>query len=260
MYTEPERIKIGEIDVAYRRKGQGEPTVFLHGAGTTRMWLPFYEEMASRVDFIAPEHPGFGETPMHDSIEGFDDLILHYREFLDALGLDTVHLIGFSMGGWAAAEFAVFFPHRLRSLTLITPAGLRVPDHPLTDIFAMPPERIGEVLYNGDVTPYLEYLPDPNSIDEAVHSYGEAGAAARLMWAPRYDRKLDRRLPKVQVPALVVGAEDDWVVPNAHADRYAELLPNARLVRIPGTGHMAIVQEPQRTAEAVLSFIEEVSR
>lgn len=257
-YTEPQRVTVGPIEVAFRRNGRGDPVLFLHGAGMTRRWLPFYECMATGCDFIAPEHPGFGETPPSAEIEDFDDVILHYRSFLDALGLSRVHVVGWSLGGWMAAEFSVFWPERVSSLTLITPAGLRVADHPLTDIFGMPPVRIAEVLFSGDVAPYVEYLPDPSSLDEMVQTASELAAAARLMWSPRYDRKLDRRLPRVRVPALIVGATDDWLVPNAHVDRYAELLPEARSVRIPRTGHAVVIQEPERAATTVLSFIKEV--
>ena len=81
-------MRVGDLDVAYRRKGSGEPVVFLHGAGSTRMWLPFYERMSQSVDLIAPEHPGFGDTAFPDWLDGFDDLILHYRDLLELLALD----------------------------------------------------------------------------------------------------------------------------------------------------------------------------
>jgi pimeloyl-ACP methyl ester carboxylesterase len=255
-YTEPDWVDVGEIRVAYRRKGSGEPTLFLHGAGATRMWLPFYERMAASVDFIAPEHPGFGETEAPAWNFGFDDLVLHYRDFADALGLSRFHLVGFSTGGWIAADFAVFYPERLASLTLIAPAGLHIPGKPLTDLFAMPPEHIGAIVFSGQEADYLDYLPDGTNLDDIVHAYGELTTFAHLVWAPSHDPKLPRRLRNLRVPALVVGAEDDWIVPNEHVDLYAELIPEARVVRIPGTGHGLIIQEPERTAQEIVSFIE----
>ena len=64
----------------------------------------------------------------------------------------------------------------------------------------------------------------------------------------------------MQVPTLLVGAEDDWIVPNEHVDRYAELVPGARSVRIPGTGHGLIMQEPERAAQEIVSFIQGSAR
>ncbi len=177
-YTEPETIDVNGLEVAYRRKGTGPPALFLHGAGATRMWLPFYERLSESVDFLAPEHPGYGDTPTPDWLEGFDDLVLHYRDVLDAFELESVHLIGFSLGGWIAANLAVFYPHRVRSLTLITPAGLRVPDAPMVDWLRMPIEQLGDILFNGRVMDYLDYLPDPHDLDAAIRGYLEASTFA----------------------------------------------------------------------------------
>jgi pimeloyl-ACP methyl ester carboxylesterase len=263
-YTEPEVLDVRGLEVAYRRKGSGPPTVFLHGAGATRMWLPFYERMSESVDFVAPEHPGFGDTPAADSVEGFDDLVLHYHDVLNLLGLDRIHLIGFSLGGWIGANLAIFYPERLKSITLITPAGLRVPDAPMTDFMRMPPEQIPDLLFNGRTQDYLEFLPDPHDLDAAIRGYGEASMFARLAWNPRYDYRLDRRLASVDLPALVVQPDEDRIIPNAHAERWAELLPNARLETVSGdtnpTGHGLIMQEPDKTAALISGFIQEVER
>jgi len=261
-YTEPQRIEVNGLPVAYRRKGEGPPTVFLHGAGTTQLWLPFYERMAAAVDFVAPEHPGFGDTPLPDWVEGFDDLVLHYRDLLDAFGFDRVHLIGFSLGGWIAGELGVFHPERLASLTLITPAGLSVPSHPAPDLFRMPPENIPQLLYNGRAHDYLDYLLDPHDVDAVVRGYTEASTFARLAWNPRHDRKLPRRLGRIRCPALVVEPDEDRLIPRVHFDRWVELLPDARLERVRGTdaehptGHALIVQQPDKAAALITRFIQ----
>ena len=129
-YTEPSFEETLGLPVAYRREGSGEAVVFLHGAGYTRRWLPMYQMMADRVDFIAPEAPGFGETALPASFRDFSDLVILYDQFLAQLGLEEIHLIGYSMGGWAAAEFASYYPSRVKSLTLITPIGLRLEGNP----------------------------------------------------------------------------------------------------------------------------------
>jgi pimeloyl-ACP methyl ester carboxylesterase len=259
-YTEPSWVTVGDLEVAYRRKGSGETLVFLHGAGGTRMWLPFYERLSGSVDLVAPEHPGFGDTPFPEWLNGFDDLVLHYRDLFDVLDLGRVHLVGYSLGGWIAAHLAITYPERLKTLTLLTPAGMHVPEAPMVDLFAMPPEAIPTVLFNEDVASYLDYLPNPAVLDEIVHSFGEMGTFARLTWSPRYDPTFARRLPRIRVPTLVIGAEDDRLIPNVHCDRWADAIPGARLVRIPGTGHGLTIQEPDLTAEAVLGFVEEATR
>jgi pimeloyl-ACP methyl ester carboxylesterase len=254
-YTEPEWIDVGGVRVAYRRKGAGEPTLFLHGAGFTRMWLPLYEALSERVDLIAPEHPGYGETEMPEWLDRFEDLVIHYDELLDALELDQVHLIGYSLGGWIAAEFASFYPKRLSSLTLVTPAGLRIMGKPIPNPVAMMPDQFFELIFN-DKTNIDQVLPDFESFDEIVHSYGEGTTLARLAWNPQYNLKLERRLERVTCPSLVVKAENDRLIPGEMADRYAEVLPDSRVETIAGTGHALAVEQPERTADVIADFIE----
>ena len=255
-YTSPAFETVAGLPIAYRRQGQGEAVVLLHGAGFTRMWIPLYQMLAEKTDFIAPEQPGFGETPLPKWFRNFDDLTQLYDQLFDQLGLDRIHLIGFSMGGWAAAEFASFYPRRLKSLALITPVGLRLPDNPGVDIFQLSPPELFDRLFM-DKAVMMEFLPDGEDFEEGIHLYAEFAAAARLMWAPRYNLALERRLQRLQCPTLVVGAQEDRLVPNQMSDRYAEVLPNSRLVRIAGTGHEPCLERPRLLADALLGLIEE---
>lgn len=254
-YTEPDWIDVGDLRVAYRRKGEGEPVLYLHGNGLTRMWLPFHDALAASMDVIAPEHPGYGETRMPEWLTGFDDLVLHYDEFLELLGHDTVHVVGYSLGGWIAAELAAFYPRRLRSLTLICPAGLRVPGQPAPNLVAMTTDAVWHTLFN-DPRNADEVMPDYESVEEVVHLYGEATTFARLAWNPQYDVALERRLRRVECPALVIGAEHDRVIPDAVAARYAELL-GARIERVEGTGHAVAIERPETVAGLIAAHVAE---
>ena len=73
-------LDVAGTPVAVRRKGSGRPLLFLHGAGFTGQWLRFHEALAQGADVIAPEHVGFGGTPLQDWLDGFDDLVLHYDD------------------------------------------------------------------------------------------------------------------------------------------------------------------------------------
>ena len=108
-----------------------------------------------------------------------------------------------------------------------------------------------------DPTNAAQILPDIESLDEIEHQYGEAATLARLAWNPRFDPKLERRLRRVSCPTLVVRAEHDRLVPDEIAERYAEVIEAARIETVPGTGHAIIVEQPERTADLISSFIEE---
>jgi len=241
--------------VALRRKGTGDPLLFLHGAGFTGRWLRFHEALAAGADVIAPEHVGFGATPQQDWLETIDDLVIHYDDLRRSLGLETSDLVGYSLGGWIAAAYAVTYPDRLRSLTLITPIGLQIPGRPpFADLFSMEPADVFGTIFN-DPTNIPEVALDPTDLNVLIHAYEESSTLARLVWSPRYDRRLPRRLARVDRPALIVGAENDRLVPDEACDLYASHLPDARVERIPGTGHALIVEQPERTAQTVLDFI-----
>jgi pimeloyl-ACP methyl ester carboxylesterase len=195
---------------------------------------------------------------MPEWLDGFDDLVLHYDEFLDALGVKQVHLVGYSLGGWIAAEFAVIYQAWLKSLTLITPAGLRILGRPIENLYAMPPERLWGLVFN-DPAGAAHLMPDFEDLDEVVHQFGEATALARLAWNPQYDLKLERRLERVRCPTLIVRAEHDRLVPDEMAERYAELIPGARIETIPGSGHGLVIEQAEETADLIARFIDGVT-
>ena len=259
-YSDPQFADVRGIRTAYRRAGDGDAILYLHGAGLTRRWLPFHEQLSARGDLIVPEHPGFGDTkPMPPWLRSVDDLVLHYDDLLEVLGVGDIHLVGHSLGGWIAAAFAVAYPRRIKTLTLIAPMGLRVPGSPITDFFRLTPEEEGDALLNGYAERYAEYLEEGDPLEARIQGYLELTTTARLAFSPRYDVRLDRTLARVTAPALVVAVDDDRIIPRAHCDRYAELLPNARLQVLGGgevpTGHLPMVQEPQALADVIGAFI-----
>lgn len=256
-YTPPSRIDVRGLDTAYRRGGEGEPVLFLHGAGLTQRWLPFYEKAAERVDFIAPEHPGFGDTEMPEWLDGFDDVVLHYADLLDALGLDRVHVVGHSFGGWIAAEFAVFFPERIKSLQLIAPAGLKGAD--LHDPYRQEGYEALERVFNGRADEFPEYIDEGDPVEALVQGYKEITARARLAWQPRHDRKLPRRLGRVKAPTQVLLPQEDRVLDVDVSAKYAEYIPGAAVSVIESDGvptsHVPFVQAPGVLATTVTHFV-----
>src|SRR5437660_2290837 len=95
-------------------RGGGQPLVFLHGAGGHTGWMAFLEELSGRFEVFAPEHPGFGQSDDPTWLDEIPDLAYFHLDLLQALGLDRVHLMGTSLGGWVAAEMAVRSTARLQ--------------------------------------------------------------------------------------------------------------------------------------------------
>jgi pimeloyl-ACP methyl ester carboxylesterase len=255
-YTEPTFDDVDGLRTALRRKGSGDPLLYLHGAALTRMWLPFHETLSQTFDVVAPEHPGYGDTPTPAALRDFTDLVLHYDALIDRLGLDGAHLVGQGFGGWIAAELAVFFPRRFRTITLITPSGVRTPGVKSIDTFRMTPEETRAAAVGGDPARYAEFFEQDETADGLVKSFTENASRARVSWNPRYDRALDHRLARVRVPTLVLAAQEDRTVPTQTAARFAELVPGAQLETISGgddtpTGHLLQIEQPDALAARI---------
>jgi pimeloyl-ACP methyl ester carboxylesterase len=253
-----EFLELDEGRVHLLRGGTGEPVLFLHAAGGAGTWLPFHGLLASSgFEVIAPDHPGFGKSDEFPEAEAIDDLVFHYLDVLDALGLDRPHVVGGSFGGWIAAELAVYAPHRIGSLTLLSAAGLRLPEHPVTDLFLLPPARLPATLFHNPPPPAPAPPPGASpDLDAIIAAYRETTSLARFSWVPFLnDPKLERRLRRITAPALVVAPSDDRVIPVEHARRYAERIAGAEYSEVPDCGHAMYFEKPEQFASAVTSFL-----
>jgi pimeloyl-ACP methyl ester carboxylesterase len=236
------------------RGGAGDPLLFLHAAGGAGAWLEFHRLLAGSFDVIAPDHPGFGGSDEFPDVEAVDDLVFHYLDVMHALGLDRAHVVGASFGGWIAAELAVTAPHRIASLVLLSPAGLRLPDHPVPDIFLMTPdELVARFFQHGP--PRAEQAPVAPGIDEILAAYRDRTALARFCWSPYLcNPKLERRLHRISAPTLVVSPSQDRLIPIAHGRRYAERIPAARFTEIGDCGHAMYFERPAEFAAVTIDF------
>ena len=232
--------------------GEGEPVLYLHGAGSPGLWNAWHDAVASRYRLIAPSHPGFGDSERPEWILGMDDMVFFYLDLLDALGLERVSVVGSSVGGWIAAELGTVQPLRFARLVLTAPAGLYTPELPLADMFLAAPEELRSLIYyEPDAIPVPEMTPE---LMRRVHR-GQV-TMARIAWSPYlHNPKLARRLARVHVPTLVVWGEADRLIPPGYAELYRKLLPDARTAYIPRCGHNVVVECPREFATVVTEFL-----
>jgi pimeloyl-ACP methyl ester carboxylesterase len=234
--------------------GEGPPLLFLHGAGGGGRWLPFQEELGRRFTVHFPSHPGHGGSPAAEWIEHISDLAFHYLDLLDALGLERVHLVGASFGGWIAAEIAVMASARLHSLVLIDPVGIKVEGWIYPFLFGMDlPQLVGTVFHNPSAARAL--APRDQSIDTLVELYRQSAALARVAWNPYlYNPLLRRRLGRITAPTLLCWGRHDRVAPPSCADAWVKEIPGAELRTFEESGHVPHLEEPGAVAAAVAAF------
>ena len=207
---------------------------------------------------IAPTHPGFGRAVLPDWIDNVDDLAYIYLDLLDALDLRDVTVIGFSMGGWIAAEIAVKSTARIARLILVDAVGIKVSDRltrDITDIFGTDPDVLLKLSWH-DTSKAPDYSTLPDETMEIIARNREASAL--YLWEPYcHNPKLPRRLHRITVPTLLLWGEHDGLVKPAYGRAFAELIPGARFETIPGAGHVPQLEQPAAFVERVVRFLGE---
>ena len=231
-----------------------QPLVFLHGAGGHTGWMAFLEELSTRFLVFAPEHPGFGQSDDPPWLDDIADLAYFYLDFLAALGLDRVHLMGTSLGGWVAAELAVRSTARLASLSLVGAVGITAGGEPIPDIFRMPDSENLQRFY-ADPDRAARRLGDLARADMAVVAKNRA-TVARLAYRPRFHNPgLPKWLHRVDVPTLLVWGAADGLVPPKFGEAYRDLISGSRLVVLPNAGHAPFDEQKDAFVAAFLEFI-----
>ena len=239
--------------VRIMRQGRGVPLLFLHGASGARRWLPFMESLAESYDVIVPEHPGFGASETPDWLDNVTDLAYFYQDLMDHLGLDRVHLVGTSLGGWIAAELATCNSTKLMSLTLVAPAGVSVDGVRWPDMFMWSPEELTCKLFHDPQI--AKAVPKPANDEEAMIALKNRLTTAKLGWSQRmHNPQLRKWLHRISVPTLIIWGDDDQVLPVAYGAAYKDLIPSSSLEIIAECGHMPHVEKAQVFVEKVVHF------
>ena len=248
-------IDVRGCKVHVRRGGSGAPLLYLHGAGGTSAWLPSFDALSEKFDVIAPDHPAFGLSDQPDWLDDIHDMAYFYLDFIEALGLDGIHLVGHSLGGWIALEVAVRSTRRLRSLTLVGSAGIRIKGKPTADIFIMDPEEmtrallVDETIINNMLTMELTEAQQDIQIRNKV-------STARLGWQPRlFNPSLRKWMHRIDVPTHIVWGDSDQIIPPDYAGEFQGLIAGSSVTMIENCGHLPHIECAEPFVDAVAGFI-----
>jgi pimeloyl-ACP methyl ester carboxylesterase len=248
-------ITVGDIETHLRVGGDGEPLLFLHGHKTADLWLPFEDELAKEYKVYVPDHPGFGRSSLPGWVDSMEDFVIHYARLLDELKLNQINLVGISFGGWLAAEFASFFPERVKKLVLIDSYGLRVAGAPTADLFAYPPEQFNRLCFVDPDKAVIKQDDNPDPATEFSQDYRERATMALLAWQKEFNPKLPYRLRRVTSPTLIIWGEKDALIPLSHGEAYRAAIANAQLEVVPDSGHFPIIEQALHTARLISNFL-----
>jgi pimeloyl-ACP methyl ester carboxylesterase len=253
------RIADGKFTVELHMFGTGEPLLYLHGAAGLLGVDPFLEDLGNSFKVIAPHLPGYGESTGAEYIDDILDVILFYHQLLDELGVSSAHVVGHSMGGMLAAEFAAIDVHRVKKLVLVTPAGFWLDDYPIPDVFAMEPPELAAHLFHDPQSPIAQMfttIPEDMKLLEEmyVERIKRFTQASKLLW-PIPDRGLKKRAWRIAAKTLVVMGESDRLIPPVYANEFTSRINNSRAITITEAGHLPMYEQPQVFVKTVRDFI-----
>ena len=257
--AEGERLSIHGIELEVLRRGTGRPILVLHGFDTIDPAAPFLGLLGRHGEIIAPSSPGFGNSPRPKDFDTVYDLVHLYLAALDALPGDKITLLGFSFGGWLAAEVAAACSHRLDKLILVDPLGIKISDRETPDILDIVNKAPDEVRRRSWHDPD-RFAPDHNAMsDEALVVHARNREALCLYaWRPyMYTPQLPRWLGRIAAPSLMVWGASDRVVTPEYGRAYARLIPGSRLALIERAGHHPEIEQPKAFVERVAAFLSE---
>jgi pimeloyl-ACP methyl ester carboxylesterase len=209
--------------------------------------------LADDFAVFAPEHPGFGRSDDPPWLDEVGDLALFHLDFFEMLGLDRVHLVGTSLGGWIAAELAVRNQTRLASLTLVGAVGILADGKPIDDIFRMPVEENLRRFY-ADPARAARRLQDMAKIDMTIAAKNRL-TVSRLAYRPRfYNPGLAKWLHRITVPTLLIYGDKDGLVPPRFGEAYRDAIPGSRLVVLENAGHAPFDERKDAFLEVFRAF------
>jgi pimeloyl-ACP methyl ester carboxylesterase len=264
--AEVESVPVGDINIACRVLGQGDPIVLIMGYGSTMdMWDPlFLNDLSSKYKVIIFDNRGMGNTtapPGNFSIAQFAN---DTAGLIAALDIEKAHILGWSMGSFVAQELAIRYPERVNKIILyagdcggkesVMPSPQVLKD--LTNTSGSAEER-GMRLFNllfpkdwlSEQPPFYKWFPIPKetSSPENIERQSQAIEA----WPGACDR-----LGSIKSPALVVTGTEDVLTPPENAFILAKRINASWLVQFEGAGHGLMYQYPDRLAKIVEDFIE----
>ncbi len=272
-------IQIHGHRVAFRSAGEGPLIVLIHGiTGRSDQWEPAIEHLASDHRILAPDLLGHGESAKPRGDYSLGAYASAVRDTMVALGHERATIVGHSLGGGIAMQFAYQFPERCERLVLVSSGGLGREVHPLLRAstlpgaeWVMPWLMHARVLGAGEAVGRLlgvlrlQAGTDLAEVARGFASLGDAEArdafiqTMRAVLDPGGQRvsALDRLYLTEALPSLLIWGAADPVIPAEHGRAAHDLMPGSRLELLDGVGHFPQLEQPYRFAELLAEFVDD---
>jgi pimeloyl-ACP methyl ester carboxylesterase len=250
-----QKFTVNDLTLAYDRLGQGAPLVLIHGFPLDHsIWDEVTPLLTPTFELILPDLRGFGESVSPAPAWTMADLAADIASLLDHLGIESAFLAGHSMGGYVALAFAAAYPQRVRGLALV--ASQTAADAPerkagrYAQAQQIAENGIGEAVAGMTI----KLSPDARVqkfVHELMRKQKPAGFIGSLKaMAERADTL--SVLEEASFPVLIVHGGADGLIPLQK--EIQAKVPRARVVELPGVGHMPMMESPQQVVDALNSW------
>ena len=254
-----ESVEAAGIKLQLIKGGTGEPLLILHGELGHPGWLRFHESLAQHHTLYIPSHPGFGKSERLDWIANMRDMAGWYLDALDDLAVGRVNAMGFSLGGWLAAEMATMCPTQFKKLVLVGATGIKPPSGQIYDMFLEVAKEFIKTSYlKPDQTPEFPQICPEQPTPDQVEAWEVAREeACRLGWRPyMHYPSLPHLLHRLRkLPTLIVWGRQDAIVPVSAAEVYHASIPGSQLVILDNCGHHPEVEQSDEFVQRVQAFL-----
>lgn len=265
-------------EVTYRMGGEGPVVLLIHGmAGSSSTWVPALEHLAPHVTYIAPDLPGHGRSAKPRSDYSLGAHASFLRDLLVTLGHERATIVGQSLGGGVAMQFAYQFPQRVERLALVGAGGLGEEVNPVLRLLALPGvDLLLPFVFQpwirelsrlaGEWTKYIGMEPT-TATTEMWRAYASlTDRETRSAFVHTLKAVIDHRGQRVSahdklylaqdLPTLIVWGSDDPIIPVSHAQAALESLPGSRVEILEGLGHFPHSEDPYRFSKLLVDFVE----
>lgn len=246
----------------------GAPVVMVHGFGGDKdNWSLYAPYLTGEYRLIAPDLPGFGDNDRDASLAyDIPAQTARLKDFLDALGLDRPHLGGNSMGGWIALRFAMDYPDRLRTLTLVNNAGVLGANESELQKQAASEEYNPLILADikdadrlmAMVAHKPPFIPGRFKSVMFADAIKHRDLLDKIFWTiatEGRDAPLNDQLGKVKVPTLIIWGRHDQLIDVSSVAVLEQGIAGAQSHVFEHVGHVPMVEDPKATAAVQRSFL-----
>ncbi len=275
---EPKTVTLHDRAVTYAEAGDGPVLLLIHGmAGTYETWQAVIEPLAQAHTVLAPDLPGHGTSAPSGGDYSLGALAAGLRDLLIALGHDRATLVGHSLGGGIAMQFAYQFPEMTERLVLVSSGGLGLEVSPVlraaalpgADLFiaatAGPGRAAGSALARGLAAVGLRPNADVAEIARGYASLADPDRRAAFLASLRavvgtHGQRVhagDRLYLARGMPVLIIWGERDPIIPVHHGEQAHQAIPDSRLEIFENVGHLPQLEAPARFVAVLERFLAE---